>query len=171
MCYALIICKILCQTLYLYIYLFIHSFIYLVLAVLGIRCCTWAFSSCGEWGLLFLAVRGLLIAVTSLVVEHGLQVRGLQQLQHTGSVVVARRLSSCGSWAQQLWCTGLVAPRHVGSPWSMDQTRVPSTGRRILNHCTSREVPVKCFKWTMLFNLHNTIRCVLLSSPFYRESH
>ena len=72
MCYALIICKILCQTLYLYIYLFIHSFIYLVLAVLGLRCCTWAFSSCGEWGLLFLAVRGLLIAVTSLVVEHGL---------------------------------------------------------------------------------------------------
>ena len=29
------------------------------------------FSSCGEWGVLFVAVRGLLIAVASLVVEHG----------------------------------------------------------------------------------------------------
>ena len=32
-----------------------------------------AFSSCGEWGLLFVEVLGLLIAVTSLVVEHGLE--------------------------------------------------------------------------------------------------
>ena len=47
-------------------------FIYLFLAVLGLRCCAWAFSSCGERGLLFIAVRGLLIAVASLVVEHGL---------------------------------------------------------------------------------------------------
>ena len=36
------------------------------------------FSRCGEWGLLFVAVRGLLIAVASLVVEHGLQARRLQ---------------------------------------------------------------------------------------------
>ena len=34
--------------------------------------CAWAFSSCGERGLLFIAVHGLLIAVASLVVEHGL---------------------------------------------------------------------------------------------------
>ena len=45
------------------------------------------FSSCGEWGLLFVAVHGLLIAVASLVAEH------------KAAVVVARRLSSCGSWA------------------------------------------------------------------------
>ena len=32
----------------------------------------WAFSSCGERGLLFVAVHELLIAVASLVVEHGL---------------------------------------------------------------------------------------------------
>ena len=30
------------------------------------------FSSCGEQGLLFVAVHGLLIAVASLVAEHGL---------------------------------------------------------------------------------------------------
>ena len=45
---------------------------YLFLAALGLRCCARASSSCGQWGLLFVAVRGLLIAVASLVVEHGL---------------------------------------------------------------------------------------------------
>ena len=52
-----------------------HSFFlnfYLFLAALGLCCCTQAFSSCGERGLLFVAVRGLLIAVASLVAEHGL---------------------------------------------------------------------------------------------------
>ena len=43
----------------------------LFLAALGLRC-TRAFSSCGERGLLFVVVCGLLIAVASLVVEHGL---------------------------------------------------------------------------------------------------
>ena len=42
------------------------------MAALGVRCCTRAFSSCGEWGLLFVAVPGLLIAVAPLVEEHGL---------------------------------------------------------------------------------------------------
>ena len=51
-------------------YLFIYLFIYL--AVLGLRCCMRAFSSCDEWGLLFIAVRSLLITVASLVAEHGL---------------------------------------------------------------------------------------------------
>ena len=46
--------------------------IYLFMAALGFRCCVRAFSSCGERGLLFVVVRGLLIAVASLVAEHGL---------------------------------------------------------------------------------------------------
>ena len=45
---------------------------YLFLAVLVLRCCVWAFSSCGEWGLLFVVVNRLLIAGASLVAEHGL---------------------------------------------------------------------------------------------------
>ena len=45
-------------------------FIYLFLAALGLHCCAWAFSSCGERGLLLIVVRGLLIAVVFLVVEH-----------------------------------------------------------------------------------------------------
>ena len=48
----------------------INFFLSLFLAVLGLRCC--AFSSCGELGLLFVAVRGLLLVVASLVMEHGL---------------------------------------------------------------------------------------------------
>ena len=44
----------------------------LLSAALGHCCCVQAFSSCGERGLLFVAVRGLLIAVASLVAELGL---------------------------------------------------------------------------------------------------
>ena len=74
-------------------------FFFFFLAALGLRCCTRAFSSCGEQGLLFIVVRRLLIAEASLVAEHGLQVRRFQQLQHTGSVFVAHELNSCGSQA------------------------------------------------------------------------
>ena len=68
-----------------------YVFIYLFLAALGLRCCAQAFSSCGEWGLLFIVVHGLLIAVAS---HCGAQALGVQ-----ASVVVACGLSSCGSWA------------------------------------------------------------------------
>ena len=51
---------------------FFFFFNYLFLAALGPGCCTQVFSSCGERGLLFVAVHGFLIAVASLVVEHGL---------------------------------------------------------------------------------------------------
>ena len=56
------------------IYLFIF-------AVLGLRFCARAFSSCGERGPLFIAVCGPLTIAVSLVAEHRLQ---------------TRRLSSCG---------------------------------------------------------------------------
>ena len=47
-------------------------FMYLFLVVLGLRCYKRALSSCGEQGLLFTAGHCLLLAVVSLVVEHGL---------------------------------------------------------------------------------------------------
>ena len=53
-------------------FFFFNKFIYLFLAALGLRCCAQAFSSCGERGLLFVVVCRLLIAVASLVAEHGL---------------------------------------------------------------------------------------------------
>ena len=58
----------------------INLFIYLFLAVLGLRFCARAFSSCGERGPLFIAV--------------------CRPLTVTASLVAERRLSSCGSWAQ-----------------------------------------------------------------------
>ena len=62
----------------------IYLFIYLFLAVLGLRFCARVFSSCGEQGPLFIAVRGPLTIAVSPVVEHRLQ---------------TRRLSNCGSRA------------------------------------------------------------------------
>ena len=44
----------------------------LFLAALCLCYCVQVFSSCGEQGLLFVAVRGLLIVVVSLVAEHRL---------------------------------------------------------------------------------------------------
>ena len=78
------------------LFVFLKKFLFIYLAALGLCCCVRAFSSCGEQGLLFIAVRGLLTAVASLVAEHGLQAHGLQQLWHTGS----------RAQAQQLWCMG-----------------------------------------------------------------
>ena len=57
------------------------------MAVLGLRFCARAFSSCGKWGPLFIAVRGPLTIAASLVAEHRLQ---------------TCRLSNCGSRAQLL---------------------------------------------------------------------
>ena len=62
---------------------------------LGLCCCARAFSSY-ERGLLFVAVRGLLITVASLVVEHGLRRTGFSSC---GSWALERRLRSCGTWA------------------------------------------------------------------------
>ena len=56
----------------------------------------------------------------------------------------ARQLWFVGSraQAQQLWCTGLAAPWHVGSSQTRALTRVPCVGRRIPNHCATREAPL-----------------------------
>ena len=60
-------------------FFFLILFIYLFMAVLGLRFCVRAFSSCGKCGPLFIAVRGPLTIVASPVAE--------------------RRLSNCGSRA------------------------------------------------------------------------
>ena len=61
-----------------YSFFFFLIYLFLFLAVFGLRCCARACSSCGEWGLFFVAVHGLLIVIASLVAEHGLQAHGLQ---------------------------------------------------------------------------------------------
>ena len=57
------------------------------MAVLGLRFCARAFSSCGKWGPLFIAMHGPLTIAASLVAENRLQ---------------TCRLSNCGSRAQLL---------------------------------------------------------------------
>ena len=52
-----------------------------------------------------------------------------------------RRAWALGTCIQQLWSTSPVAPQHVGSSQTRDQTHVPCTGRQSLNHWTTREVP------------------------------
>ena len=68
----------------------------------------------------------------------GFSLRWLLLLQSTGSRCAG--FSSCNTWAQQLWRTGLVALRHVGSSWTRDRTRDPCIGRHILNHCAAHEL-------------------------------
>ena len=95
----------------------LFCFLNLFMAVLGLRFCARAFSSCGKRGPLFIAVRGPLTIAASLVAEHKLQ---------------TRRLSNCGSRAQLLrgiWDL----PRPGLEPVS------PAFGRQILNHCATRE--------------------------------
>ena len=58
------------------------------MAVLGLRFCARAFSSCSKRGPLFITVRRPLTIAASLVAEHRLQ---------------TRRLSNCGSRAQLLY--------------------------------------------------------------------
>ena len=93
------------------------------MTVLSLRFCARAFSSCGKWGPLFIAVCGPLIIAASLVAEHRLQ---------------TRRLRNCGSRAQLL--RGM---------WDHSQTRartrVPCIGRQILNHCATREAQAAGF--------------------------
>ena len=92
-------------------------FLNLFMAVLGLRFCSRAFSTCGKRGPLFIAVCGPLTIAASLVAEHRLQ---------------TRRLSNCGSQAQLL--RGMWE-----SSWARARTRVPFIGRQILNNCATRE--------------------------------
>ena len=61
-------------------------FLFVYLAVLGLRCCPWAFSCCGEWGLL---------SSCWVRVSHcgGFSCCGARVLWNVGSVVIAHGLS------------------------------------------------------------------------------
>ena len=106
--------------------LFIYVCMYVCMALLGPRFCARAFSSCGKRGPLFIAVRGpLFIAVRGPL-----------------TIAASRcRAQAPDAQAQQLWLTGRVAPRHVGSSQTRARTRVPCIGRQTLNHCATREAP------------------------------
>ena len=87
--------------------------LFFILAALGLRCCMQA-----TGGYSLVAVCSLLIGWLPLLQSMGWRALGLQKF----------------------WYTDSVAPRYVESSWTGDQTHVPFTGRRILNHWTMREV-------------------------------
>ena len=95
---------------------------------MGLRCCARAFSGCGERGLLFVAVHGLLIAVAFL-------------LRRAGASGVAVCGLSCSAACE-------ISP-------DQGSNRVPCIGRHILNHCATREVPTPffglLFPWIFFF--------------------
>ena len=99
---------------------FLFLFIYLFMAELGLRFCVRAFSNCGKWGPLFIAVRGPLTIAASLVRSTG--------SRRAGSVIVAHGPScsaACGILPDQgsnqcplHWQVDSQPLRHQGSPTS-----------------------------------------------------
>ena len=81
-------------------------FYILFLAALGLCCCTWAFSSCGEWGLLFIVACGLLTVVASRCRARILECMGFSScsggLKSCGFWAIDHRLNTCAAWAQLL---------------------------------------------------------------------
>ena len=107
-------------------------------------CCSVGFPGCSEQGLLS---------------SWGTQASHCGGFSCCGSWALGQAgFSSCGVWAQQLWlpgcraqaqklwCTGLVAPQHLGSSWIGDQTCVSCISRRILHHWATREAPWSVFE-------------------------
>ena len=78
------------------------------------------------------------------------QARATLWLWHMGSRV----------WTQSSWCTGLVAPWPVGSYSSQtrERTHVPCTGRQVLNHWTTRELPFITFQKSYLMKKSSQLR-------------
>ena len=89
----------------------------------------------------FIAARGLSLVAASRGYSAlwcaGFLLRWLLLSRSTGFRCVG--FSSCGTW-------GLVTLRHVESSRTRARTRVPCIGRRILNHCTTREVLLSGFE-------------------------
>ena len=102
------------------------------MAVLGLRFCVRAFSSCGKQGPLFITVRRPPTIAASLAAEHRLQMR---------------RLSNCGSQAQPL--RGMWAPPRPG----LEPVSPALAGRLSTTAPPGKPVPVVfgvCPQWLRL---------------------
>ena len=116
------------------------------MAALGLRCCVRA-SHCSGFSLR----------------STGSRHAGFSSCGSRASVVVAHGLKSAGS---VVVAHGLSCSAHVGSSRTRARTHVPCIGRRILNHCATREVPrhylwvywqvfrTVCFWGLLIFNSH-----------------
>ena len=100
------------------------------MAVLGLRFCARAFSSCGKWGPLFITVRGPLTIAASLLAEQRLQ---------------TCRLSNCGSRAQLL--RGM---------WDLPRPGLEPVSPALAGRCSTTAPPGKPLYSVLseLFNVH-----------------
>ena len=114
--------RVCCPLFFLFVFLNFYLFIYLFMAVLGLRFCERAFSSCGKWGPLFIAVHGPLIIAASLVAEHRLQ---------------TRRVSNCGSRANCCSAAGGIFPDQGSNPcplhWQADSQPLRHQGSPVVH--------------------------------------
>ena len=118
---------------------FIYLLVYLFLAVLGLYSCSWALSSHSRWGLHFIVVLWLLIAVASLHCK-------ARTLGRQASVAVAQRLScsaTCGIFLHQ----GLnLCPLH----WQADSQSLDRQGGPQYNIFYLKISTLKDFSITLL---------------------
>ena len=110
--------------------------------------------------------------------EGFLQLRQVGATLHRGARASHYRGLSCcgaqapGAQAQQLWLTGLAAPRHVGSSQTRARARVPRISRQTPNHCATREAPPFIFislKIAMNMFLHVYLYVNMISSESFLE--
>ena len=94
-----------------------------ILVALGLHCGAQAFSSCGEQGL---------FSSCGARAFSSCRVGTLLQLRCAGFLLW---------WLPSLWRIISVAPQHVDSSWTRDQTHVSCIGRQSLSHWTTGEVP------------------------------
>ena len=139
-------------------FFFVDLFIYL--AAPGPCRCVWVFSHCGEQGLLLAAMCGLLIAVTALVVEHGLQVLGLSYSTACGPGIELVSPALTGDFLNRriiaLHYCACFCPR---SAWiSRTYTPVPS----LLNPFPTSH-PASCHGALALSSLHHAVNAHWLS--------
>ena len=145
--------------------------------MLGLCCCVWAFSSCGEGWLLFLVVCGLLIAVASLVEETGSRCAGFNSC---GSQALKRRLSSCGAQAYLLcgmWdLPGLgiepVSPALAGRllttlPPGKSQDSLYLLNMRIPAINFQKPFPLSLWLLSQHCNFSSYTPCILICHPYF----
>ena len=125
------------------------------MAVLGLRFCARAFSSCGKWGPLFIAVHGPFTVAASLVAEHRLQ---------------TRRLSSYGSRAQLL--RGMWNPPRPGlepvSPSLAGRFSTTVPPRKPSNTILLRRIYVLLISPSFLPRPSQELSCCFSNTPGHR---
>ena len=119
-----------------------------LLPVLCLHCCAWALSSCSEWGL---------PSSCSACASHcsGFSCCGHGLWGAWASVAAARSLSSCGICTLECglssWGPQAQSPCHMWNHVNRELNLCSCTGRQILNHQTTLDLPYCFSQWLCQF--------------------